>query len=839
MNLDEPLAQQLRDNWPLPRHQARDLLAVHFVPFPPTTIGSADEQLYLLELNDDRFTQVHTDDVLVLFSLSFTAPDSVKTQKIRVLWSPKRVTRELILTFLRLRWFCEQPETLCMLYLNNIHWPAGDAATRSLESGDHVRVQIRSERIHWTDLEYSEDVECSRRIFASSPRTFHPQPAESVEDERAGVSPSTARSRSIGTGMSRKGMKQNHLKTMMKSRHRSSSRGRSLGDSDGQGRGGYAEDPDVTTPQHSSHVFDRWCRDGTSELDCVRQPSPVPIELAQALEPASPPGQLPVGLDFRPVAHFLELLDCHLLLTCFDFTAPLGWRYSSYDWLAYPWWDVDEPLQEIHIYTDGSSREEGTGAAFIAFGLQWGRWKLMGSFSQTLPSHWEAHHAEDLALWYATKFLYDVCRMTHHRGFQLPGDMVCHFDSMVAGGKAFGHYTAHTHVTCAHTTRCMIQLCETAFRTNIRGQHVKGHRGDPGNEAANTLAEAAACGSPTHSYDPLLASIAAGDFEFEFSWMWALFYQPFATFWHDLQLHLPLTGTRSSPYTGLSSVPHEPLKEEEFGKAHLQIATANVLTLKPKLPGKRASEDVACGLGSTSNQDAFFKQCHEEGIHLLACQETRLKRGPRGNEWYFFRHSPATDHGCYGITVAFSTQIPIGVMLAADGIEVPVFWKDKDISVIAKNPRFLLLRSTNTLCRAIIVAAHAPHMRHTEQDIEQWWTGLRKQIPDSYHDWRMLFLGDANAHVGSQTSTAVGDHLPEEEHPRAATFMIHSWTGTPSSHQRFWTFRRVRQVRGTTPSRKSGREEIMLHCHVVGLMRRVSQLSVTQLTLAIPPPIIV
>ena len=199
VNLEEPLAQQLRANWPLPRHRASDLLAVHYVPFPPNTIGSADEQLYLIELNDDRFTQVNTDDVLVLFSLiSFTAPDAVRTQKIRVLWSPKRVTRELILTFLRLRWFCEQPETLCLLYLNNIHWPAGDAAIRSLVSGDHVRVQFRSEQIHWTDLEYSEDVECSRRIFASRPQTFRPQPDDPLSEDQAGDSPSTARSRSTG-----------------------------------------------------------------------------------------------------------------------------------------------------------------------------------------------------------------------------------------------------------------------------------------------------------------------------------------------------------------------------------------------------------------------------------------------------------------------------------------------------------------------------------------------------------------------------------------------------------------------------------------------------------------
>ena len=427
-----------------------------------------------------------------------------------------------------------------------------------------------------------------------------------------------------------------------------------------------AEGPDVTTLRPPPHVFDRWCGDadvsGTSEFHCLHRTPPVPIELARAVELPPPPERIPIdlastlehtspnrqtsdGLDFRPAASLLELLDSHLLLTSFDFTAPLGWHHTSYDWLGYPWWEVDEPLQEVHIYTDGSAREEGTGAAFIAFGLQSGSWRLLGSFSQTLPSHWEAHHAEDLALWYANKFLYDVCRIAHNRGFELPWDLVCHYDSMVAGGKAFGQYTAHTHVACAHATRCMIQLCDTAYNTTIRGLHVKGHNGDPGNEAANTLAEAAACGSPTHPHDPLLASIAAGDFGFEFSWAWALFYPPFGPYWHELQLHLPLSGPRSSSYSDLSAVPHEPSTEEEAGKVCMQIATANVLTLKPKKAHKQASEETACGLGSASSQDAFFKQCHEEGIHLLACQETRLKRGPRCNEWYFFRHSSATDHG--------------------------------------------------------------------------------------------------------------------------------------------------------------------------------------------------
>ena len=141
---------------------------------------------------------------------------------------------------------------------------------------------------------------------------------------------------------------------------------------------GHAEGPDVTTLRPPPHVFDRWCGDavvgGTSELHCLRHPPPVPIELARAVELTPPPKRIPIelagalepapphkqtsdGLDFRPAANFLELLDSHLLLTSFDFTTPLGWHHTSYDWLGYPWWEVDEPLQEVHIYIDGSSRE--------------------------------------------------------------------------------------------------------------------------------------------------------------------------------------------------------------------------------------------------------------------------------------------------------------------------------------------------------------------------------------------------------------------------------------------------------------------------------------------------
>jgi len=815
IDMDRPVTETVADFWPY-ETDSSSVVALYPVTDPPVSTRTGPQPMLIAQQSQDRFEQEHPDDVLAVVTVSFQRDlaSRERRHRFKVLWVPWRGTRTNYIDYFRMTGHCRMTHIICFLYLNNVIWPETDGAIRSLTNGEHLRLQIRADdNTDWCTFEYTENAARQRRIFESSP-----EPADDPEEaERSSSSVSEPRSRSRSRNPPDEESDSHSLfqqqpggRRVLRDITNLAKGSMMLGQPPDKELVGYrmAEDPDVTTLRPPPHVFDRWCGDadvsGTSEFHYLRTP-PVPIELAQAVELPPPPERIPIdlasaleqtpptrqtsnGLDFRPAASLLELLDSHLLLTSFDFTAPLGWHHTSYDWLGYPWWEVDEPLQEVHIYTDGSAREEGTGAAFIAFGLQSGSWRLLGSFSQTLPSHWEAHHAEDLALWYANKFLYDVCRIAHNRGFELPWDLVCHYDSMVAGGKAFGQYTAHTHVACAHATRCMIQLCDTAFNTTIRGLHVKGHNGDPGNEAANTLAEAAACGSPTHPHDPLLASIAAGDFGFEFSWAWALFYPPFGPYWHELQLHLPLSGPRSSSYSGLSAVPHEPSTEEEAGKVCMQIATANVLTLKPKKTHKQASEETACGLGSASSQDAFFKQCHEEGIHLLACQETRLKRGPRCNEWYFFRHSSATDQGCYGITVAFSTQLPIGTFLSTEGIEEPVYWKDKDIAVIAKSPRFLLLRSTNALCRAIFVAAHAPHMGHSEQDIAQWWTDLRKQIPGNYNDWPVLFLGDANAHVGSHTSAAVGDHLSEEEHPKSSHFhdTLLDWDAyLPSTFQDF------------------------------------------------------
>ena len=191
VNQDEPLMQQLSSNWPLTQQHADDLEAVHFVGFPPQYVSAPPEHLYLMQFRDDRFSQIHTDDVLILLTISFTSPTNTNTQKVRVLWGPRRTTRDQLLGFLRVRWFCAQPTTLCFIYLNNHQWIDRDSVTRRLEFGDHVRIQIRSDRVQWTDFEFSEEVECSMRIFTDSP-----EPAEQPASESESLSHYTTRSRS-------------------------------------------------------------------------------------------------------------------------------------------------------------------------------------------------------------------------------------------------------------------------------------------------------------------------------------------------------------------------------------------------------------------------------------------------------------------------------------------------------------------------------------------------------------------------------------------------------------------------------------------------------------------
>ena len=474
------------------------------------------------------------------------------------------------------------------------------------------------------------------------------------------------------------------------------------------------------------------------------------------------------SLDFSAIYDGFQCFDAHCIFPCFLTTPALGWHPQSYPWLDLEWWDPTTGLEEIHIYTDGSECNAGTGAAFCAFGWTGLHWVLVGFFSQQLAADQQAHHAEDFALLAAFKaIIYDICKMQHYQGLNLPARLVCNFDSTSAGGKAFGYFSAHTNHKVAHSSRAILHLLHSAFKIRVSGFHVRGHTGNPGNEIANTLAEEAARGRPTHAIDQMLHECAKDCLQSALPWFWALFHDSFAALWHGTQLCLPSQALRTTPAECIPSLPKTVDHNLAAACLELTVATINVLTLKATGSSCPALE----GLGTSGRQELLFAQLHEAGVHLCACQETRLRRGPKRNQWFFFKHSAANEKGQYGISVAFNTARPIGHEEGAAGQKsTPIFWREEHVSVVAKDPRFLILRLTNPICRAIVVAAHAPHSGTAEVDIENWWDRCHKAIPSDLQAWPVILLCDANAHVGSQTSTAVGPWQAEEEGPKSRHF---------------------------------------------------------------------
>ncbi len=191
---DESIMQQLRDDWPLMGRIAADLYALHLVSSPPTFVTAPPAEVYLLQFHADASDQIHPDDVLILLTVSFSAPHSIvnNKQRIRVVWGPKKTTRDQFLSYVRMQRHCASATVLCVLFHNNSPWAIQDSSLRNLREGDHLRLQIRSDKEGWCDFEYSEESARRMRVFTDSP----PDDRSEASEHDESLSPYSVRSRS-------------------------------------------------------------------------------------------------------------------------------------------------------------------------------------------------------------------------------------------------------------------------------------------------------------------------------------------------------------------------------------------------------------------------------------------------------------------------------------------------------------------------------------------------------------------------------------------------------------------------------------------------------------------
>eukprot|EP00435_Cladocopium_sp_Y103_P036535 s4628_g9.t1 len=467
-------------------------------------------------------------------------------------------------------------------------------------------------------------------------------------------------------------------------------------------------------------------------------------------------------VDFRAVFQVHQWLDSHLFLPQYDLADSLPLHLSSRSWVDALWWSPGTPGHEIRIYYDGSKiHQEQTspaGAAVAAFVLTDQGWAFAGALSTTLDASASSYTAELSASLLASKFVYDLVKLVTLSCSDVLPVTFC-FDSLTVGRQAEGTWQACVFKQMHHLIRSLHRWIESAFPVELHYTHVKAHRGEPGNELVDCLALAAAQGSALHDLQAWITHVTRPQFASAADWLWFLHRTDLT--WQGTDLCFPRAAQTLPTMSVLPALPtaDTPSSIAPSGTLDIQLATCNVHSLCPN----RHNVLMDTGLSGPARQDALLAQFHAAGMHIFAFQETRVRKlyTAHDHRYWLFR-SAATSQGHYGILVGFSKTLPIGQICDSHGRSKNVYFEESHFSVIAAEPRYLLLRVHNDLLKCIMIAAHGPHRGYSHVDIDHWWRTLGAAIPSQYALCDRVFLTDANSRVGAEPCSQIGSFQSDQ-----------------------------------------------------------------------------
>ena len=478
--------------------------------------------------------------------------------------------------------------------------------------------------------------------------------------------------------------------------------------------------------------------------------------------------QTSVRIEMRPAIDAFEWTDTHFLMMSFVPPDEVQIPFESKAWLDLPLWAAENGGDEIWLYLDGSYQKDvkQAGLAVAVFIKSSGRWYQAGFISAQVDPL-GSYPAELFAAIVAAKTVHDVLKLCTMTSIEAPLVFFC-YDSMTVGKQLLGDWKCTSYPLLGRCMRMFIDLVEARFKVACQGTHIHSHKGEPGNELVDALANGAAKGIATHDLDPFFQHVLCKPFIEAGEWMRFLFDEKYAAMWDHTQIQIPSSPT-TQPTTevlpGLSSP--EDQSVGIHGTLALTLATGNVLTLKGKIEVHKHSS-----IAGPTRQAALLQQLHEAGVHIFALQETRLrKQHCAGHPDFLLFSSPATEAGHYGIMIGFNTKLSHGTWTDTTARSSDVFFEQNHFAVIARNPRLLIVRVRTPIMQAIVIAAHAPHSGALEQEIEEWWQCVDRSIPTKYRQWARILLVDANARIGSFPSESVGSWQAENDTAKSEPFL--------------------------------------------------------------------
>ena len=455
----------------------------------------------------------------------------------------------------------------------------------------------------------------------------------------------------------------------------------------------------------------------------------------------------PGRLDLRGATTLRDWMEQHVTIPCLD-VENVPWQKGTREWLQYPIWILG-PTDELHFYMDGSfsSKSQQGGAATMLWTKQGDSWSYGGFLAIPCGNCSDAYVPELQAHALTAKWCWDIVRILRGLYGCIP-TVWLHYDNHAATMVALGKFRGNRDNPSYVVARSLYQILQKGYEVDLLEIHEKSHQGNPGNEGADVLAKKFL--GPRGSKDDFWHYLLSENTTLNIQWIWTLYddHLPIV----DGFLHLPGPDIFENEHLvkelgegGMED------KQEAATEWHVRCATYNAMTLD----GEKKKP-----LGSPGKVEELFQQCHRAGIHVIAVQETRLKKNVfAGNPWYFTLQSRPNRYGGGGLLIGLSKKLPI----CKDNEGQPIYFEENDLRLIYQDQDLLLAKVQNRGLKVIVGVLHCPHTGQTEEVVRAWWQKVYQQMSALPENVPLVILGDLNSRLGSRVSSAVGGHQPEEE----------------------------------------------------------------------------
>ena len=407
-------------------------------------------------------------------------------------------------------------------------------------------------------------------------------------------------------------------------------------------------------------------------------------------------------------------------------------------------------LHEIRLHVDGSYVETTLQAAWavIATVKVDGIWLWCGWMSDRLqpPTHKghcgqsviNAHTAEMVAILHALA-----------AAINAPGaHCTIVYDSTSAGDIAAGVAASKKQHVLA---RAMISLHHVA-RTLLHGlcfEHVRSHTGDPLNEAADTVAKAAAKQHICNNPDGTAFAEAVCQGTLDWLW-WAVTPDVHAGVMPGLDDH----GCTLS----------------EGSLALCMHALLSIPGIPSQVAAPRQQPSVSCNWSLrtvTYNCTTLCKECdrnslatcfQKDAIHLVGLQETRTDPGPRSSVPGYAAFAAPADKGNLGCQLWVRTAQPVATTEEAGEVAFDV----AKAAFICAEPRLLVVVLPAGKQLFACIVGHAPIADSPGDVLDAWWGLLdtayckvpRAAIPFFFLDANARFRPQAEAYTATTGESA-------------------------------------------------------------------------------------